>query len=237
MKNETTTKANPVKPNTSSKLNIEHKGICQASEVVQAHYSGDSGSVSTNQKNLADEQNKHLACSQTAGNKPASTESTTMSIQIKHIGAVASNGNNKSNVVRKAFGGFSKPETLAEGDHAGVVTGIEEVAGTEDGEAVNRIEISVSVDNEGAKYALKRSYNMNENGRGAAQLVGDYNALFGTDYGRYELYKLECDKLVNLPVIVVVGHNNASKVPVPVIKEFKPMVQAAVGAEPAPLAA
>ena len=71
MKNETTTKANPVKPNTSSKLNIEHKGICQASEVVQVHYSGDSGSVSTNQKNLADEQNKHLACSQTAGNKPA----------------------------------------------------------------------------------------------------------------------------------------------------------------------
>ena len=63
MKNETTTKANTVKPNTSSKLNIDHKGVCQASEVVQAHYSGDLGSVSVHQMNLADEQNKHLACS------------------------------------------------------------------------------------------------------------------------------------------------------------------------------
>ena len=35
---------------------------------------------------------------------------------IKNNGAAASSGNNKNNVVRKAFGGFSKPETLAEGD-------------------------------------------------------------------------------------------------------------------------
>ena len=40
MNNEMTTKANPVKPNTSSILNITHKGICQASEVDQAHYTG-----------------------------------------------------------------------------------------------------------------------------------------------------------------------------------------------------
>lgn len=166
-------------------------------------------------------------------------KTNTKNMLIKqNIGAAASNGNNNNNnVIRKAFGGFSKPQTLVEGDHAGVITAIEEVTGMEAGEAVNRIEITVSVESKGEKYALKRSYNMNENGRGAAQLVGDYNALFDTNYGRYELYKLECDRLTNLPVIVSVGHNNVTKVPVPVIKEFKPVVQAAVATETASLAA
>ena len=169
-----------------------------------------------------------------------------MKMNINSNGAAASNGNNNINVVRKAFGGFSKPQLIAEGDHAGLITNLEEVIGTEDGVAVNRIELTVSVESQGSTYSLKRSYNMSENGRGAAQLIGDYNGLFGTRYGRYELYKLECDRLPNLPVVVVVGHNNATKVPVPVIKELKPAAQlqaevpplaAEVAAEPAALAA
>ena len=70
--------------------------------------------------------------------------------------------------------------------------------------------------------------------------------LFGTNYSRYELYKLECERFADLPVIVSVAHNNATKLPVPVIKELKPVAQlqpeaapaaAEVAAEPAALAA
>ena len=113
-------------------------------------------------------------CSKTAGHKLAQHKNETMKMNINSNGAAASNGNNNSNVVRKAFGGFSKPQIIAEGDHAGVIVGnLEEITGTEAGEAVNRIELTVTVESQGAKCTLKRSYNMSENGRGAAQLIND----------------------------------------------------------------
>jgi len=174
-----------------------------------------------------------------------------MKTNINTNGAAASNGKNNINVVRKAFGGFSQPQTLAEGEYAAVITSIEQVTGTDSkNKPVHFIEMTVSVESQSKSYSLKRSYNMGENGRGAALLINDYDALFGTKHNRYELYKLDCGKLVNLPVTVVVSHNNATKVPVPVIKEFMPVVQtqpevaaesatvaAEVAAEAAPLAA
>ena len=240
MKNETTTKANPVKPNTSSKLNTAHKGICQMSEVDQAHYTGDSGSVSTNHLEPRQMNNYNIwHCGKTAGHKPAQQQSKIMNTNINSTGAAASNGNNNSNTVRKAFGGFSKPQTLAEGEHAAVITGLEEVTGTDSNKKpVNIIEMTVAVNSQGKSYSLKRSYNMGENGRGATQLISDYNSLFGTNYSRYELYKLECEKLHNLPVIAVVAHNNAGKEPLPVLKAIQPLMAKPVAAsEPAPLAA
>jgi len=238
MNNEMTTKANPVKPNTSSILNITHKGICQESEVVQAHYAGNCWFGShLNNKSQSVNQIKTDSCGQTVGHKPTQPKSKMMKTIINPNGAVASNGNN--NTVRKAFTGFSKPQTLAEGEHAAVIASIEQVTGTDSkNKPVDQIEITVSVPGNGTSYALKRSYNMGENGRGATQLISDYNTLFGTSYGRNELYKLECEKLTNLPVIAVVAHNNTSKEPLPVLKAIQPvMAQPVVAAEPAPLAA
>ena len=129
-----------------------------------------------------------------------------------------------SNTVRKAFTGFAKPQILAEGEHPAVITAIEQVTGTDSkNKPLDQIEMTVLVD--GQANGLKRIYNMAENGRGAAQLINDYNTLFGTSHSRNERYKLECDKLVNLPVVAVVAHNNATKEPTPVLRELKPAVQ------------
>ena len=240
MNNKTTTKTNPVNPNISSELNFAHQGICQTSEVVQTICTGDCWFGSHLKKqSQSGNKIKTESYSKNAGYKPAQII-IIMKNNIKTNGAAASNGNNNSNVVRKAFTGFTKPQILTEGEHPAVIASMEQLTGTDgNNEPVDLIEITVSVSGDGKSHTLKRSYNMSENGRGAAQMINDYNTLFNTNHNRNELYKLECERLINLPVVVSIVHNNATKVPTPVIKALKPVSQPQpeVVAEAAPLAA
>lgn len=233
MNNETTTKANPVNPNKSSTLNTAHKGICQASQGVQVRYTGEGGSVSTNQKNLSDEPNEHLAYAVDPPVKLANVESNIMkNIMTSNNNSTTTKTNGNQNVIRSSsFTFIKKPSIAEEGQHRGVITNVEEVRITEKDAKTKqnvesvRLEITAKLakNGNGQEYTLVKGYNMDDNARGHALFLKDYNALTGEDLGRYEIYKADPAKLRDMQVIVEISHKNSTKEAEAVIKGFLPV--------------
>lgn len=189
------------------------------SEVVQAHCTGDSGSVSTNQQNLSDEQLQHLALQTTAGYKPAQRINKTMkTTTIKNNGIIITSKVSK-------FTLLTRPEIAPKGQNHGVITEVVNVAGTENGQEFNRMDIVIQLDaknSKGQPFTLTKSYNLAENGRGLAQFVKDYNSMTNGNISKTDLYDLNPESLQGLRIVADVDYSKPGKEVTSVIKDFLP---------------
>src|ERR1017187_2266506 len=213
MKNETTTKANPVKPNTSSKLNTAHQGICQASgSNSSAIHRGLLVRFPTNKQEPVGQQlnlrqfavkvrqqpaNRSKYMSNEAKktvkgngnpkvptiNKPAQQESKPVKSTTIKPGPASS----KPRVIRTTeFTLFKKPEIAEEGQQGGTITDVVEVQVTENNVKSIFLEITATLDatnSNGEQYTLVKKYNMSEDARGMGLYLKDYNALTGAGSG------------------------------------------------------
>ena len=201
-----TTKANPVKPNTSSILNNAHQGICQESDIASSICTRDR----TSDLNLTE--------------RP---ESWRFKKSVCPIINMKNEKNGKVVITNKTnkFTLVTRPEIAPKGTQQGVITEVVNVTGTEDGEEFNRRDNVVELESKNSKgeaFSLTKSYNLAESGRGLALFLRDYNSLKSANLSKTDLYDFDPQTLQGERVKVEVDYSETGKDVASVIKNFLP---------------